>query len=105
MLSKTTVFGYTIQYIKVKPNTLDFGIFYVCNKEYIVSKDTLLKTNMLSAKELVETIQKLENEKIRLLEDEKKLRKEAESKLMLFESEIEAIRKDVESLKQISLVI
>ena len=65
----------------------------------------LLTINMLAAKELVEAIQKLEAEKIKLLEDEKKLRKEAESKIMLLECEISAIRKDVEYLKQISLVI
>ena len=65
----------------------------------------LLKIKMLSAKELVEAIQKLEDEKIKLLEDEKRLRKEAEGKLMLLGREVAAIRKDIEHLKQISLVI
>jgi hypothetical protein len=37
------------------------------------------------------------------LEDEKKLRKEVDAQIMLFECEVAAIRKDVENLKQISL--
>jgi hypothetical protein len=65
----------------------------------------ILKMNMLSAKELGEKIKKLEDEKIKLLEDEKILRKEAECKIMLLECEIGAIRKDLEDLKQISLII
>lgn len=65
----------------------------------------LLKINMLPVKELGEKLKKLEDEKAKLLEDEKKLRKEAEGKILLLECEIGAIRKDVENLKQISLVI
>jgi uncharacterized protein (UPF0335 family) len=55
---------------------------------------------MLTLKELAERIKKLEDEKAKLLEDEKVLRKQAQGKMVFLECEVAVLREDVESLKK-----
>ena len=55
---------------------------------------------MLTLGDLAEKIKHLENEKAKLLEDEKFLRGEAQGKIVLLECEVATLREDVESLKK-----
>ncbi|MBT8171275.1 hypothetical protein KJN74_00185 [Candidatus Bathyarchaeota archaeon] len=55
---------------------------------------------MLTLKEMTEKIEKLEDEKTRLLEEVKMLRKEAQGKAISLECEIAVLREEAESLKK-----
>lgn len=81
---------------------LEYFLFVIKNDLF---QKMHLTINLLSAKELEEDFKKLEAEKVKLLEDEKNLRKEVDAQILLFECEVAAIRKNVENLKQISLLI
>lgn len=55
---------------------------------------------MLTLKEMTEKIEQLEDEKTRLLEEVKMLRKEAQGKAISLECEIAVLREEAESLKK-----
>ena len=55
---------------------------------------------MLMLKEMTEKIEQLEDEKTRLLEEVKMLRKEAQGKAISLECEIAVLREEAESLKK-----
>ncbi len=55
---------------------------------------------MVTLKNLREKIENLENEKTKLLEEIKKLRKEAEGKAVALECEVAVLREEAESLKK-----
>jgi predicted nucleic acid-binding Zn-ribbon protein len=55
---------------------------------------------MVTLKNLREKIENLENEKTKLLEEVKKLRKEAEGKAVALECEVAVLREEAESLKK-----
>jgi predicted nucleic acid-binding Zn-ribbon protein len=55
---------------------------------------------MVTLKNLRENIENLENEKTKLLEEIKKLRKEAEGKAVALECEVAVLREEAESLKK-----
>jgi predicted nucleic acid-binding Zn-ribbon protein len=55
---------------------------------------------MLTLKDLREKIENLENEKTKLLEEVKTLRKEAEEKAAALECEVAVLREEAESLKE-----
>jgi predicted nucleic acid-binding Zn-ribbon protein len=55
---------------------------------------------MVTLKKLREKIVNLENEKTKLLEEVKKLRKEAEGKAAALECEVAVLREEAESLKK-----
>lgn len=55
---------------------------------------------MLTLKDLREKIEKLEDEKAKLQEDVKLLRKEAEGKAVALECEVAVLREEAESLKK-----
>ena len=56
---------------------------------------------MVTLKNLREKIEKLENEKTKLLAEVEKLRKEAEEKAVALECEVAVLREEAESLKKI----
>ena len=55
---------------------------------------------MVTLKNLREKIENLENEKTKLLEEVKNLRKEAEGKAVALECEVAVLREEAESLKK-----
>jgi predicted nucleic acid-binding Zn-ribbon protein len=55
---------------------------------------------MVTLKDLREKIENLENEKTKLLEEVKNLRKEAEGKAVALECEVAVLREEAESLKK-----
>jgi len=55
---------------------------------------------MVTLKNLREKIENLESEKTKLLEEVKKLRKEAEGKAVALECEVAVLREEAESLKK-----
>lgn len=55
---------------------------------------------MVTLKNLREKIENLENEKTKLLEEIKKLRREAEGKAVALECEVAVLREEAESLKK-----
>jgi predicted nucleic acid-binding Zn-ribbon protein len=55
---------------------------------------------MVTLKNLREKIENLENEKTKLLEEVKTLRKEAEGKAAALECEVAVLREEAESLKK-----
>jgi len=55
---------------------------------------------MVNLKDLREKIENLENEKTKLLEEVKTLRKEAEGKAAALECEVAVLREEAESLKK-----
>ena len=55
---------------------------------------------MVTLNNLREKIENLENEKTKLLEEIKKLRKEAEGKAVALECEVAVLREEAESLKK-----
>jgi uncharacterized protein (UPF0335 family) len=55
---------------------------------------------MATLKSIREKIEQLENEKIELLAEVKRLRKEAEGKAVALECEVAVLREEAESLKE-----
>ena len=55
---------------------------------------------MVTLKDLREKIEKLENEKAKLLEEVEKLRKEADEKAAALECEVAVLREEAESLRK-----
>jgi len=55
---------------------------------------------MVTLKNLREKIENLESEKTKLLEEVKKLRREAEGKAVALECEVAVLREEAESLKK-----
>ena len=55
---------------------------------------------MVTLKNLAEKIESLETEKTRLMEEVKKLRKEAEGKVIALECEVAVLREEAESLRK-----
>ena len=55
---------------------------------------------MLTLKEMTEKIQNLEDEKSKLLEEVKMLRKEAQGKVISLECEVAVLREEAESLRK-----
>jgi len=55
---------------------------------------------MVTLKNLREKIENLESEKTKLLEEVKKLRREAEGKAVALECEVAVLREETESLKK-----
>ena len=55
---------------------------------------------MVTLKNLREQIENLESEKTKLLEEVKKLRREAEGKAVALECEVAVLREEAESLKK-----
>jgi predicted nucleic acid-binding Zn-ribbon protein len=55
---------------------------------------------MITLRDLREKIENLENEKTKLLEEVKNLRKEAERKATALECEVAVLREEAESLKK-----
>ena len=55
---------------------------------------------MLTLKEMTEKIQNLEDEKSKLLEEVKMLRREAQGKVVSLECEVAVLREEAESLRK-----